>query len=69
MLVRCGTGHSPRVDARTPPLEHLLCGVYKQRGLHAFQAGQILHGRSGAPQEENRGGGGEGEKPTESQSF
>ena len=28
-----------------------------KRGLHAFQGGQRFHGRSGAPQEENRGGG------------
>ena len=56
---RCETGHSPRVGARTPPLQHLLCGVYK-RGLHAFQGGERLHGRSGVPQEESGGGGGRG---------
>ena len=31
---------------------------YKRSSLHAFQGGQRLHGRSGALQEENRGGGG-----------
>ena len=43
------------VGARTPPLQHL-CGVFK-RGLHAFQGEQRLHGRSDAPQEDNRSGG------------
>ena len=35
------------VRARAPPIQHLLCGVYK-RGLPAFQGAQIHHGRFGA---------------------
>ena len=39
-VVRCRTGPSPRVRARTPPVQHLLRGGYKKRGLDAFQGGQ-----------------------------
>ena len=56
-VVYCGTGPSPRVRARAPPVQHLLRGGYK-RGLHAFQSGRRHHGRFGAPQEENGGEGG-----------
>ena len=38
--VRCRTGPSPRVRARAPPVQHLLRGGYKKRGLDAFQGGQ-----------------------------
>ena len=55
-VVRCGTGPLPRVRARAPPVQHLLCGGYK-RGLHAFQGGQGHHGRFGTPEEEKRGRG------------
>ena len=57
-VVRRGTGPSPRVRVRAPPVQHLLGGGYK-RGLHAFQGGQKHHGRFGASDEE-RGGRGAG---------
>ena len=53
--VRCGTGPSPRVRARAPPVQHLR-GGYKC-GLHAFQGGQRHHGRFGTPEKEKQGGG------------
>ena len=43
------------MHARTPPVQHLLCGGYKL-GLHAFQGGQKHHGRFGTPEEEKGGG-------------
>ena len=55
-VVRCVTRPSPRVRARTPPVQHLLRGSYKL-GLHAFQGGQRHHGRLGTPEEEKGGGG------------
>ena len=56
-MVRCGTRPSSRVRARAPPVQHLLRGGYKQRGLHAFQGGQRYHGRFGTPEDEKGGGG------------
>ena len=41
-VIRCGTGPSPRVRARAPPVQYLLRGGYK-RGLHTFQGGQRLN--------------------------
>ena len=58
-VVRCETRPSSKVGTRAPPVQHLLRSGY-QRGLHAFQGGQRHHGRFGAPEEEN-GGGGRGE--------
>ena len=52
-VVRCGTRHSSRVRARAP---HVLCGGYKL-ALHVFQGGLSHHGRTGASDEENGGGG------------
>ena len=61
--LRCGTGPSSRVRARAPPVQHILYGGYK-RGLQAFfQGKQRHHECSGAPEEENRGGG-QGETTT-----
>ena len=57
-VVRCETGPSSMVLARTPPVQHLLRGG-SRRGLHAFQGGQRHHGRFGASEEENGGGGGQ----------
>ena len=54
-VVRRGTRPSSRVRARTPPVQHLLRGGYKL-GLHAFQGGQMHHGRFGTPEEEKGGG-------------
>ena len=54
-VVRCRTKPSSRVHARAPPVQHLLRGGY-QRGLHAFQGGQIHHGRFGAPEGKGTGG-------------
>ena len=45
--------------ACVPPGQHILCGGYK-RGLHAFQGGQIYHGRFGAPEEKKGGEGARG---------
>ena len=55
-VIRCGTGPSPRMRARTSPGQHLLRGDCK-RGLHAFQGGQRHHGCLGAPEEEKAGEG------------
>ena len=55
-VVYCGTRPSSRVRARAPPVQHLLRGGYK-RGLHAFQGGQMHHGRLGTPEEEKGAGG------------
>ena len=55
-VVSCGTRPSSRVRARTPPVQHFLCGSY-ELGLHAFQGGQRHHGRFGTPEEEKGGGG------------
>ena len=41
------------------PIQHLLRDDCK-RGLHAFQGGQRHHGRFGAFEEENGGGGAQG---------
>ena len=52
-VVRCRTRPSSRVRARTPPVQHLLCGGYKL-SLHAFQ--DMHHGRFGTSEEEKGGG-------------
>ena len=43
-MVCCGTEPSPRVRARTFPVQYLLCSGYK-RGLHAFEGGERHHRR------------------------
>ena len=59
-VVRCRTRPSSRVRASPPPVQHLLRGGYKL-GLHAFQGGQMHHGRFGTPEEEKGGAEGRGE--------
>ena len=55
-VLGCGTRPLSKMPVRNVVVKHRLRGGYK-RDLHAFKGEDKHNGRSGAPEEENRGRG------------